>query len=90
MKRIGIFKAKTHLSELCKEVNEKQAPYVIEKRGRAIALLTPVPNELQEGQPDILEAMKDWEKSHGKDTAKDDFPEVWKERSQPKEEPDLS
>ena len=90
MKRIGIFKAKTQLSELCREVNEKQAPYVIEKRGRAIALLTPVPKNMREDQPDILQALDDWEKIHGGDAEKQDFPEVWKERSQPKDPPDLS
>ena len=90
MKRIGIFKAKTQLSELCREVNEKQAPYVIEKRGRAIALLTPVPKNMREDQPDILQALDDWEKVHGGDAGKQDFPEVWKERSLPKDHPDLS
>jgi prevent-host-death family protein len=89
VKRIGIFKAKTQLSELCREVNEKQAPYVIEKRGRAIAMLTPVPKELREGQSDILQALADWETVHGKDAEKCDFPEVWKDRSLPKEHPDL-
>jgi prevent-host-death family protein len=89
MKRIGIFKAKTRLSELCREVNEKQAPYVIEKRGRAIALLSPVPEELRTAQPDIVQALADWEAAHGKDSTKQDFPEVWKERSLPKNHPEL-
>lgn len=90
MKRIGIYRAKTQLSELCKEVNEKQSPYVIERRGRPIAMLSPVPEALQSKQPDILKALAAWEKTHGKDTAKGDFPEVWKERTPPKEQPDLS
>jgi hypothetical protein len=71
-------------------VNEKQAPYVIEKRGKAIAVLSPVPEALKSGQADILEALAEWEKTHGKDMAKQDFPEVWKERSLPKEHPDLN
>lgn len=87
MKRIGIFQAKTHLSELCKEVEEKQAPYVIEKRGKPVALLSPVPPELDGKQPDILKSLDQWEKKHGREKGKSDFPEVWKERGQPKKAP---
>lgn len=89
MKRIGIFQAKTHLSELCQEVNEKQSSYLIEKRGKPLALLTPVSPELGQKQPDILAALEQWEKEHGKEKGKSDFPKVWKDRSQPKGAPQL-
>ena len=89
MKRIGIFQAKTHLSDLCREVNEKQASYLIEKRGRPLAMITPVPQALLINQPDILTAMEEWDKSHGQRKERTDFPEVWKQRSGGKAAPEL-
>ena len=89
MKRIGIFQAKTHFSELCQEVYEKQAPYLIEKRGKALALLVPVPVNLEADQPDILAALEEWKKTHGKERENTDFPGVWKQRGHPKGVPVL-
>ena len=89
MKRIGIFRAKTHLSDLCQEVSEKQSAYIIEKRGKPVAILTSVPAHLESEQPDILWAMEEWEKLNGPDRSKSDFPEVWKSRSRPKGAPEL-
>ena len=44
IKEIGIFEAKTHLSEILDEV-ERGATYIITKRSRAIAELRPLEDE---------------------------------------------
>ncbi|MEX0332290.1 MAG: type II toxin-antitoxin system Phd/YefM family antitoxin [Puniceicoccaceae bacterium] len=89
MKRIGIFRAKTHLSDLCREVKEQGSPYLIEKRGKPVAMLSPVPEAILQEQPDIVTALADWEKRHGPDKSRTEFPEVWKLRTGGKAAPEL-
>lgn len=42
MKKIGIFEAKTHLSEICEEVARTQVPVTITRRGIELVLIEPV------------------------------------------------
>lgn len=42
MKTIGIFEAKTRLSEICDEVARTQAPVTITRRGAALVYIEPV------------------------------------------------
>ena len=42
MKNIGIFEAKTRLSEICDEVARTQVPVTITRRGTALVLIEPM------------------------------------------------
>ena len=42
MKKIGIFEAKTRLSEICDEVARTQMPVTITRRGMALVFIEPV------------------------------------------------
>jgi prevent-host-death family protein len=42
MKKIGIFEAKTRLSEICDEVARTQEPVTITRRGLELVLIEPV------------------------------------------------
>lgn len=79
--KIGIFEAKTKLSELCSKVAESGAEYVITRRGRAIArIVAPSPEERGE-ETGILSRMRKTERESGPIPADEaDFPEVWEER----------
>jgi antitoxin (DNA-binding transcriptional repressor) of toxin-antitoxin stability system len=79
--KIGIFEAKSKLSELCSKVAESGAEYVITRRGRAIArIVAPCPEEHGE-ETGILSRMRRTEQESGPIPADDpDFPEVWNER----------
>jgi prevent-host-death family protein len=41
MKRVGLFEAKTHLSELVSEVDRTQEYVVIQRRGKDVAAIVP-------------------------------------------------
>jgi prevent-host-death family protein len=45
MKMVGIFEAKTKLSEICEEVARSHVPVVITRRGTALVRIEPVPEE---------------------------------------------
>jgi antitoxin (DNA-binding transcriptional repressor) of toxin-antitoxin stability system len=45
MQTVGSFQAKTHLSELLKQIEEKGETIAITRHGHVIALLTPPPKE---------------------------------------------
>ncbi|MEX2381954.1 MAG: type II toxin-antitoxin system prevent-host-death family antitoxin [Opitutales bacterium] len=80
-RKIGIFEAKTKLSELCSKVGEGEAEYVITRRGKPIArLVGAAPAET--GSPrGILERMAETEKAFGPISDDEpEFPDVWLER----------
>lgn len=86
MKSIGLFEAKTRLSELCREVQEDGAHYVIERRGQPIAELTPLKS--QPGpQRSILEDLAAFEAAHPRPEDAPEFPAVWEHRSPPAPSP---
>jgi len=41
MKRVGLFDAKTHLSQLVTEVHQKRQRIIIQRRGKDMAVLAP-------------------------------------------------
>ena len=43
MKTVGIFEAKTKLSEICEEVARTRVPVVVTRRGTALVCIEPVP-----------------------------------------------
>ena len=81
-KTIGIFEAKTKLSELCMRAEEAGTEYVITKRGRPVARLSPVGKEEADSRSDgILARMRRTAERHGAiSDEKKEFPDVWKNR----------
>lgn len=80
MSEIGIFEAKTKLSELCTQVEEAGVEYVITRRGRPVARITGIAPS-GDASSGLFERMAQTEAEHGKiheDEA--DFPDVWLER----------
>jgi len=66
MKSIGAFEAKTHLSELLDQVSRGES-FVITKRGKPMAALSPVNGGKQPGPKDLIDAYrKKFAKSLGK------------------------
>lgn len=48
MKTVGLFEAKTKLSEICKKVESGQETFLITNRGKAVAKLVPITPEPEE------------------------------------------
>lgn len=62
MKTIGAFEAKTHLSELLEKVGRGES-FLITKRGKPVAALSPVTAGKQHG---VRELIEDFRKQYGK------------------------
>jgi prevent-host-death family protein len=79
---IGIFEAKTKLSELCSKVTESGNEYVITRRGHPVARIVAPGPPADHGTPKgILARMRQTELKSGPIPATEpDFPEVWEER----------
>jgi len=81
VKEIGIFEAKTKLSEICKRVEEEQATYVITRRGRPMAKITPIQDTNSKTRGSIIEDLKRFEEKNGQLSEEEtDFPKVWEHR----------
>jgi len=85
MNKVGIFEAKTRLSELCAQVEETGMEFIITRRGKPVARL--VASDLAGGKNPyqhlpITEALAKWEEARESTTKKEatDFPEVWRSR----------
>jgi prevent-host-death family protein len=63
MKTIGAFDAKTHFSEILKEV-ENGGQIVITKHGRAVAKLIPMQTKCTESILTAIQDLKDFSKNH--------------------------
>ncbi len=87
MKSIGIFQAKTHFPSLCNEVAATGSSVLVRRRGRPVVVISPVPAEFEQERTDILSAWQAWESSFGEDEPEEDFPEVWKHRTDRKSSP---
>jgi prevent-host-death family protein len=90
-RKIGIFEAKTKLSEICENVSETGAEYVITRRGKEIARIVP-PKPAGGDNPylkmPVDAALEAWDIKHG--PAPDDepdFPDVWLTRRGGKSSP---
>lgn len=80
MSEIGIFEAKTKLSEICTQVEEAGAEYVITRRGRPIARITGISTG-GDKSTGLLARMAETEREHGKISEDEaDFPDVWSDR----------
>ncbi len=64
MTTIGLFEAKTKLSELCEQVAKRREPVVITRRGRPLVRIEPVGagNGMSSS---VWDARAAWEKKHG-------------------------
>lgn len=75
---IGIFEAKTKLSEICSEVEERGAQYVITRRGRAVAKIVPIEQEKPGQEKGIRARMRRSIEMHGQISGEEpEFPDVW-------------
>ncbi len=67
MKNIGLFEAKTRLSEICDEVMKQKQPVLITKRGKPIVRIDPI----EEDKNGIWDTARKFKKTHG--PIKDNF-----------------
>jgi len=87
MKEVGIFEAKAKLSELCTQVEEGGAEYVVTRRGRPVARLTRVVTK-REDSVDLLTRMAQTNAEYGKIPEDEtDFPDVWMDRNSKRTDP---
>jgi prevent-host-death family protein len=86
MKTVGLFEAKTRLSELCREVAETGETIIIARRGEPIAEISP-PGSSGPRRPGVLQDLARFEASHPRGENEPDFPDVWTERSMPAPDP---
>lgn len=84
MKTVGLFEAKTKLSGLCEEVSRTKLPLLLQRRGKPLVMISPVPAEISQNRPGIWD---EWKAYEGTDEGEGDFPEVWKMRIDKKESP---
>ena len=77
--KIGIFEAKTHFSQLCDQVNRSGQSMLVERRGKALVVIAPVPPNPSNNDGGILSAWKKWASEHPEDTT--DFPDVTRLRN---------
>lgn len=88
MNKIGIFEAKTKLSELCLQVDKHGASYLITRRGRPIARLVGVGQEAGSGRTSLVSRMESTDRLLGAiPEGEPDFPDVWLDREGSKESP---
>ena len=64
MMTIGLFEAKTKLSELCEQVAKRREPVIVTRRGRPLVRIEPV-GPGKGGRSSVWDARKQWEKKHG-------------------------
>lgn len=77
MKLIGMFEAKTHLSEICEQVAATREPVTVTKRGRPIVRIDPV-----DARPmTIQERREAYMAQHARDEADDSIDFAPPERS---------
>lgn len=63
MKTIGIFEAKTRLSEVCEEVARTGEVTEISRRGKPLVRIVPLP-KLRGPRSEIWEAVEAWDAAH--------------------------
>ena len=80
VKTVGLFEAKTRLSELCREVATGGETIVISLRGRPVAELAPVRERRRAGSS-LLDDLARFQASHPRARGEPEFPDVWRDRS---------
>ena len=87
MAKIGIFEAKTKLSELCTQVENAGMEYVITRRGHPVARITGIA-PAGGASSGLFERMAQTEAEHGKiSEGEADFPDVWLQRRSGRPDP---
>ncbi len=61
MKHIGLFEAKTRLSEICDQVMKQRQPVLITRRGKPLVRIDPV----EENKTEIWDVAREFKKTHG-------------------------
>ena len=64
METVGIFEAKTKLSQICKQVAQTKEPVLITVRGVPLVKIDPIVNK-EGNKPDIWEIRRDFIKKNG-------------------------
>lgn len=73
---IGIFEAKTRFSQLCDQVNSTGQALLVERRGKALVMIAPLPtSHRKDANEDILTAWRRWTDEHPEE-AEADFPDL--------------
>jgi prevent-host-death family protein len=80
VKTVGIFEAKAQFSRLCVEVERSGRPILVSKRGKPIAWIAPVREEVVPERRGILEDWLAWEQGHPGGVREPDFPDVTRDR----------
>jgi prevent-host-death family protein len=70
MKSIGLFEAKTKLSEICERVAAKGEPVTVTRRGKPLVTIQPIQTG-KDKRKSVWDVRADYEKKHG--SFKDDF-----------------
>ena len=65
MNTIGLFEAKTKLSEICARVAAKGEPIVVTRRGKPLVRIDPIP-VAQANAASVWDRRDDYEKEHGR------------------------
>lgn len=71
MQTIGLFEAKTKFSELCDNVVASGRSYIVTRRGKPIAKITPIEPAKKSKGSTILRLRREYVRKHG--PWKDDF-----------------
>ena len=61
MENIGLFEAKTKLSEICAKVNKDRQPILITKRGKPFVRIDPV----EKNKSGVWDLAKEFKRKHG-------------------------
>ena len=89
MKTLGIFEAKTKLSEICEEVATSGEPTEISRRGKPLVRIIPLPKENESGssiwnrveawEAANIEIDSDFERPPRESTTRDPLADYWEE-----------
>ncbi len=61
MKNIGLFEAKTRLSEICEKVRKEKQPVLITKRGKPLVRIDPI----EDANNGVWDLAREFKKVHG-------------------------
>jgi prevent-host-death family protein len=74
MTEIGLFEAKTKLSEICARVAAQKAPVIVTKRGKPLVRIEPLDSR-RAGGKSVWDRRAEYERKHGKFTDDLELPE---------------
>lgn len=71
MKTVGLFEAKTKLSEICEEVARSKRPIVISRRGKPLVQIMPAQAADESTTGSMLDDLRKWDADHPGDEGTD-------------------